>query len=147
MTIIKLSIFLSILENLCQHSPESLLTFPGIFSNIPRNLFEHSPESLRTFPGIFFNIPRNVKIITFPGILWEIPRNPSEQSPRSPHSPHSAPRSCIPGFINSLLKAKNFVQWNTSSKETVSRVISSIVNCVIKKTLFVKMKNVYCSEL
>ena len=58
--IIKRSIFLNILENLCQHSPESFITFPGIFSNIRWNLFEHSPESLRTFPKISSNIPRNL---------------------------------------------------------------------------------------
>ena len=86
--------------------------FPGIFSNlhgillnILRNLLEHSSESLRTFPGIFFNIPRNVEITTFPGIFLEIPRNPSEHFPRSSHSLHSVPRSCIPDFINSLLKS------------------------------------------
>ena len=79
--IIKRSIFLSILENLCQHSWESLLTFHGIFLSILRNplehsqnLFEHSLESLRTFPGIFPNIPRNL-LQHSPGILWNIPRN------------------------------------------------------------------------
>ena len=43
--IIKRPIFLSILEILCQHSPESLLTFFRIFLNILENLLEHSPES------------------------------------------------------------------------------------------------------
>ena len=81
-------------DNLLEHSPESLRTFPEIFWNIPRSLLEHSPESSSTFPGNFWNIPLNVKIITFPGILKGIPRNPSEHSPRSPHS---ASRSCIPG--------------------------------------------------
>ena len=117
--IVKSSIFLSILENLCQHSPESLLTFPRIFWNIPRNLFEirrnlfkHYPESSSTFPGIFFNIPQNDNI---PRILQEIPRNPSEHSPRSPHSPHSVPRSCIPGFINSLKKPGFLFYWIKSN--------------------------------
>ena len=84
--IIKRSIFLSILENLCQHSLESSRAFPGIFTNIPQNLLEHSPESLLTFPGIFLNIPRNIKIIAFPGILVNI-----SHVPRTPRIPFLIP--------------------------------------------------------
>ena len=72
------------------------------------SLLEHSSESSGTFPGILLKIPRNVKIIRFPGILYKIPLNPSEHSQRSPHSPHSVPRSCIPGFINSPILSNWF---------------------------------------
>ena len=58
------------------HSPECLATFPGIFGDIPRNVWRHSLTCLATFPGI-------------------------QHSPYSPRSPHSVPRSCIPGFIHS----------------------------------------------
>ena len=39
-------------------------------------------------------------------------------------------------------KAKNFVQWNTSSKETASRVISSIVLIAYKEVIFKNVKRV-----
>ena len=83
--IIKRPIFLDILENLRQPFSKSSPTFPGKFTNIPRNLLQHS---------------WNVKIITLTGILLEISWNCREHSP---HFPHSLLRSCIPGFINSLV--------------------------------------------
>ena len=123
-------ILLNIPRNLLAHSPESCSTFPGIFWNIPRNFKiitfpgilkeiprnsiehwtflyswfykqpENSPESSWTFPGIFSNIARNLLQHSPKSENNNIPRNPSEHSPRSPYSPHSVPRSCIPGFIN-----------------------------------------------
>ena len=88
-------------QNLWWYSPECLelfTTFRGMFGDIPQNDWWHSPEYLATFPGIFGDIPRNVWrhsptcLATFPGI---------QHSPYSPRSPHSVPRSCIPGFIHS----------------------------------------------
>ena len=70
-------------RNIWRHFPECLATFLGIFGDIARNIWRHSPGYFRTFPGMFGHIPRN---ITFP---------------YSSRSPHSVPRSCIPGFIDS----------------------------------------------
>ena len=98
-------------------------TFPGILLNIPRDLLAHSPESCSTFPGIFWNIPRNFKIITFPGILKEIPRNSIEHSPRSPHS---VPRFCIPGFINSQKIPRNLLEHSLESFRTLPGIFFNI---------------------
>ena len=39
------------------HSPECLVTFPGINEDIHRNVLRHSRECLATFPGMFYDIP------------------------------------------------------------------------------------------
>ena len=58
-----------------------------MFDNIPWNVWRHSVECLTIFLGMLEEIPRNVCV----------------HSPHSPQSPHSVPRSCIPGFIDSRL--------------------------------------------
>ena len=68
----------NVCDNIWGHSPECLATFP-----IPCNVWRHSLKSLRTFPRMFGDIHRS--------------------SPYSLHSPHSVPRSCIPGFIPKTL--------------------------------------------
>ena len=98
-------ILLNIPRDPMEHSPESLITFPGLFK-IPRNLLEHSPcsllehfpESSRAFSGIFnlWNIPGNV-----------LPRNVLEHSPefssaflgmvKWEHSPE--PSNRFPGIL------------------------------------------------
>ena len=88
--------FGDILRNVWEHFPECLETFSGMFQNIPRNFSRYFPEYLATFYGMFSDIHRNVwrhppeRLAAFPGI-WH-----------SPRSLDSVPRSCIPGFINSL---------------------------------------------
>ena len=112
-------IFSNITWNLLEHFPEPSWAIPGIFSIIPQNLFEDYPESSWTFARIFPAIPRNplehslessrnVKMITL---------NPSEQFPRSLHSPYSVLRSCIPGFENSL----NFNYLTSSYPFTIQK--------------------------
>ena len=71
---------------------------------------------LTAFPEIFLNISWNIKTITFPRIISKIPRNPSEYFPRSLHSPHSVPRSCIPGFISSLFNSALKETWTLHHK-------------------------------
>ena len=109
-----LGMFSVITQNFWGHSPECLAISPlmfeviwsssGIFEDIPwnacDNIWGHSPECLAVFP-----IPCNVwrhslkSLRTFPRMFGDIHRS----SPYSLHSPHSVPRSCIPGFIPKTL--------------------------------------------
>ena len=44
-------------HNVWEHSPECLVTLPGMFGNIPLNVWEHSPKCLTTLPGMLGDIP------------------------------------------------------------------------------------------
>ena len=104
-------------RNVWRHSPEYLATFLGMFEDIPRNVWRTS-ECLRTFPGMFEGIPLNVWphssecLRTFPRI---------QHSPYSSRSPHSVPRSCIPGFIHSPNK-QILMHFDTDSLLIISYV-------------------------
>ena len=80
-------------QDLLEHSPDSLITFPeifdnilGVFSNIPHNLFKHTPEYSGTLQRNFSNIPWILlehyleSSQTFPGIFLNISRDLFEQS-------------------------------------------------------------------
>ena len=78
--------------------------FHSMFYKMPQIFFEYSLDCLRTFRKMFNDISRNV---------WR-------HSPHSLRSPHSVPRSCIPGFIHSLTQLmitefdKEFLIWKVS---------------------------------
>ena len=111
--------FDNIPRNVWQYSPECLVIFPRMFQDIPRNVRLRFPECFAIFPGflatfpgmlaislqMFKDIPRNVWrhfpecLATFHGMFGDISRNIT--FPHSQRSPHSAPRSCFPGFIYS----------------------------------------------
>ena len=90
-----------------EYSLDCLRTFPEIFNDIPRNVWRHFSECLGTFPGMFEDIPRNV-LATFSGIWY---------FPHSPRSPHSFPRSCIPGFILSRFLIHPNINKTNRTKE------------------------------
>ena len=104
------------------------MVIPRMFPNIPRNISGHSPEWWTTFPEMFGNILRK---ITFPSF------------PASPAFRSLFLYSCI----HSLQKLKNSFGKHFFKRNRLTRHWLICFNCVIKKKLFVKMKNVYCTEL
>ena len=104
--------------NVLQHSAERLRIFPTMFDYISPNVWGDSLVCLRTLPRMFGHILQS--IWGYSPDIWGhslecLCNNPQKVLLHSldyniyPHSPHSVPRSCIPGFIRSLSDWKLFL--------------------------------------
>ena len=67
----------------------------------------------------------------FGGIFWNVwPHSPKLTFPHSPHSSHSVPRSCIPGFIHNLC----FMYWGDQKYEPLIH-IKTLLGITLDKNL------------